>query len=200
MKIYIASQNPDKIKEIAAVLDTRISLLSVYELGVIDELAETGTTLTANALQKARYIYQTFDVSCFADDSGLEVDSLNGEPGVHSARYAGEQKNPKENIQLLLQKLAQKENRKARFKTVLALILNKSEYVFEGEITGVITQEPRGGNGFGYDPIFIPDGYTNTFAEMEPEEKNKISHRSKAVEKLAAFLQKNKNLINSKSL
>ena len=196
MKIYIASQNQDKIREIASVLDNDVSLLSVLELGLKNELPETGKTLTANALQKARFIYEKFGVDCFADDTGLEVEALDGAPGVYSARYAGEQKNSKDNMRLLLKNLIGVANRKACFKTVIALLICGKEYIFEGEVNGTIAHDPVGEKGFGYDPVFLPEGNTKTFAEMTLQEKNKISHRARAVEKLSQFLNVNKNLFS----
>ncbi|HYG52904.1 MAG TPA: RdgB/HAM1 family non-canonical purine NTP pyrophosphatase, partial [Flavobacteriales bacterium] len=157
----------------------------------LEDLEESGTTLKANALQKARFTHQKFGVNCFADDSGLEVYSLGGAPGVYSARYAGEQRNANDNIDLLLKNLEGKINRKACFKTVIALIIDGKEFFFEGKIDGEISNEKRGDKGFGYDPVFIPEGHVKTFAQMEPEEKNAISHRAIAVKKLAHFLKEN---------
>lgn len=190
-EIFVATQNPHKIKEIQDLLVGKVNLKSIFTLGQLDELEETGTTLTENALQKARFIQQKFKVNCFADDSGLEVEALHNAPGVYSARYAGEQKNADDNMNLLLKNLEDKSNRNAQFKTVIALMLNGQEYIFEGSIQGKIINEKRGANGFGYDPIFVPNGYDLTFAELDSFVKNKISHRAIAVNKLADFLKTN---------
>lgn len=165
-----------------------INLLSLYDIHFTEEIAETAATIEGNALLKAKTIAEKFGTNCFADDSGLLVDALNGAPGVYSARYAGEQKNDKDNIDKLLFELKDMDNRKAHFKTVMALVLDGKEYVFEGRVTGTITQDLRGSNGFGYDPVFMPDGYPKTFAEMSFEEKNSISHRKIALKKLLDFL------------
>lgn len=163
---------------------------SMRSLGINEDIPEDQQTLEGNALQKARFLYDRTGESCFADDTGLEVDALNGAPGVYSARYAGEAKNSLDNMALLLKNMSGKQNRKARFRTVIALILDGKEYLFEGVVKGTIAEEPRGTAGFGYDPLFVPDGYSTTFAEMDSEAKNAISHRGRAVEKLAAFLLK----------
>lgn len=190
MKIlYAATQNPNKIREIQSLLADKCQVLSVFDLAVTEELPETGNTLEANAMQKARYIYDRFGVNCFADDTGLEVDILNGEPGVYSARYAGPGKDAVANMDLLLLKLEGKTNRSACFKTVIALILDGEEHLFKGVINGNIISEKRGTGGFGYDPVFVPEGHTRTFAEMSIEEKNTISHRAIAVKKMAGFLK-----------
>jgi XTP/dITP diphosphohydrolase len=189
--LYIASQNQHKITEINHVLNGKYAVASIFTLGHMNELEENGTTLVENALQKARFIHQKFNVNCFADDSGLEVESLNGEPGVHSAHYASALRNANDNMDLLLKKLAGNSNRSACFKTVIALILDGNEFIFEGKIQGQITNEKRGLNGFGYDPVFIPAGHEKTFAQMEPNQKNAISHRAIAVNKLVKFLNKN---------
>ena len=163
---------------------------SMRSLGINEDIPEDQLTLQGNALQKARFLYDRTGESCFADDTGLEVDALNGAPGVYSARYAGEAKNSLDNMALLLKNMSGIQNRKARFRTVIALILDGKEYLFEGIVNGTIAEEPRGTAGFGYDPLFVPDGYSTTFAEMDSEAKNAISHRGRAVEKLAAFLLK----------
>jgi XTP/dITP diphosphohydrolase len=163
--------------------------LSLKDINYTDEIEENETTLEGNALIKAKTIFKSLQENCFADDSGLLVDALNGEPGVYSARYAGSQKNDNDNMNKLLDKLKDIENRKAQFKTVLALILNEKEYLFEGIVHGVIAHEKKGTQGFGYDPIFIPDGYSKTFAELTSSEKSTISHRSIALKKLITFLQ-----------
>ena len=163
---------------------------SMRSLGINEDIPEDQQTLEGNALQKARFLYDRTGESCFADDTGLEVDALNGVPGVYSARYAGEAKTSLDNMALLLKNMSGIQNRKARFRTVIALILDGKEYLFEGIVNGTIAEEPRGTAGFGYDPLFVPDGYSTTFAEMDSEAKNAISHRGRAVEKLAAFLLK----------
>lgn len=163
---------------------------SMRSLGINEDIPEDQQTLEGNALQKARFLYDRTGESCFADDTGLEVDALNGAPGVYSARYAGEAKNSLDNMALLLKNMSGIQNRKARFRTVIALILDGKEYLFEGVVKGTIAEEPRGTAGFGYDPLFVPDGYSTTFAEMDSEAKNAVSHRGRAVEKLAAFLLK----------
>lgn len=187
-KLIFASQNPGKIAEIEAILSDFAEVSGLDQFNLREELPETCATLRANALQKARYITDLFHVNCFADDSGLEVEALDGAPGVYSARYAGEEKDAEANMNKLLSELNGNPNRRACFKTVIALILDGVEYVFEGKINGRITSEKRGKSGFGYDPVFVPDGHDLTFAEMSPEEKNKISHRAVAVQKLREFL------------
>jgi XTP/dITP diphosphohydrolase len=188
VKIILATQNPKKIEEIRSKL-TAFEVVGLDPREFPNELLETGETLEANALQKARQVYAVTQTTCFADDTGLEVEALDGEPGVYSARYAGEQKNSEDNMNLLLEKLSGKVNRKAQFRTVIALIYEGKEYLFEGICKGEIIASNRGTLGFGYDPIFVPDGYDTTFAEMELAEKNKISHRGLAVEKLVSFLK-----------
>lgn len=190
LQIYLASQNQHKIKEINAILDGVVKVSSIYEFNLTIELPETGSTLVENSLQKARYIYSHFKVNCFADDTGLEIDALNGQPGVYSARFAGEPKNPEANLQKVLTMMKNETNRKACFKTVIALILEGKEYLFEGQIDGGIIENQVGNEGFGYDPIFVPNGYDKTFSEMDADLKNKISHRAIAVNKLAEFLKK----------
>lgn len=190
MKLLFATHNPNKLKEIQSLLPASIELFSLDDIGCKEEIPETSKTIEGNALQKARYVKKKYGYDCFADDTGLEVEILNGEPGVYSARYAGEQKNDATNIEKLLSNLKQETNRAAQFKTVIALILNGEEFLFEGFCEGEIGREPKGNKGFGYDPIFIPDGYTETFAEISLDEKNKIGHRGKAVRKLIGFLSK----------
>lgn len=186
--LVFASHNAHKVKEINQLLDGKYNLQSLAESGFTEEIEETGSTLTENALLKARSIYSKLHGDCFADDTGLEVDALGGRPGVYSARYAGEPKNDRNNILLLLQELNGIEKRTARFKTVIALIIRGKEYLFEGVVEGRISEEMRGNNGFGYDPVFIPAGNHTTFAEMTAVQKNDISHRAIAVRKLADFL------------
>lgn len=188
--LVFASNNPYKIKEIQLLLPKEITILSLEEIGCLEDIPETAPTIEGNAILKANYVTEKYGYSCFADDTGLEVAGLNGEPGVYSARYAGEQKNADDNMNKLLANLADKENRNAQFKTVICLNLDGNQHLFEGIIKGEIINEKRGLEGFGYDPIFIPNGYSKTFAEMPIAEKSKISHRGLAVEKLVAFLTK----------
>jgi XTP/dITP diphosphohydrolase len=188
MKIYFASQNRNKIREISAVLPSGIELLGIDEV-TSEELEETGSTLEENAVQKAVFVAEKTGENAFADDTGLEIDALNGAPGVISARYAGEQKVAADNCAKVLSELNGVTNRKAQFRTVIALIVDKKQHLFEGVVHGSITHELRGSSGFGYDPIFIPDGSTKTFAEMTLEEKNQWSHRARAVKKLIDFLE-----------
>jgi XTP/dITP diphosphohydrolase len=187
--LVFATNNPHKLKEVQHALGDRFTLVTLNAVGISDDIPEDHDTLQDNALQKARYVYSKTGQSCFADDTGLEVEALNWEPGVYSARYAGNAKNSKENIQKLLSKLKGVENRRARFRTAIALILNGEEFLFEGVVWGKIIDQERGGDGFGYDPIFVPDGFTETFAEMPLLLKNQISHRGKAVEELCKFLK-----------
>jgi XTP/dITP diphosphohydrolase len=189
MKICFATQNHHKIKEVQSLLGEQFQVLTPADLGISEELPEDFDTLHENAMQKARYISDRFDVLSFADDSGLEVDALQGEPGVYSARYAGPEKNNEANMELLLNKLKDKNNRKAQFRTVIALAGFGEHKVFEGVIRGEILHEKRGLKGFGYDPIFVPDGYSLSFAQMEKDQKNDISHRAIAVKKLVSYLK-----------
>jgi XTP/dITP diphosphohydrolase len=188
-ELVFASHNRHKTKEINELLSGVYRVLSLDECGITDEIEETGATLDENALLKARYVFDRIHKNCFADDTGLEVESLNGRPGVYSARYAGPQKNSSDNIGLLLKELEGHANRKARFRTVVALILNGKEYLFEGVVEGSIALACAGEEGFGYDPVFIPDGSNRTFAQMSSAEKNAISHRARAVELLVGFLR-----------
>lgn len=188
--LYLATQNKHKVEELSALLQDHFTVRDLSSLALTEEIPETGTTLTENSLQKARYIAEKFQVSCLADDSGLEVEALNGAPGVYSARYAGEPKDDQANLQLLLQNLAGFTNRRARFVTVLTYFDHSSYYSFEGEIQGTIVESPRGTQGFGYDPIFQPELETRTFAEMALAEKNLIAHRARALEKFKNFLDK----------
>jgi non-canonical purine NTP pyrophosphatase, rdgB/HAM1 family len=194
MKLVLASNNKHKLEEMRAILANDIEILSLADIDCHDEIPEEQDTIEGNALQKARYIYDKFGMNCFADDTGLEVECLGGEPGVYSARYAGEHPTFADNIAKLLANMEGKDNRKARFRTAIALIIDGKEHIFEGEVNGQIIKEYRGHNGFGYDPVFLPDGYNETFAELSAEIKNKISHRGNAAKKLADFLNKlNKN-------
>ena len=188
MKLVLASNNKHKLEEMRAILGNDIEILSLSDINCHDEIPEEQDTIEGNAMQKAHYIHDKFGVDCFADDTGLEVECLGGEPGVYSARYAGEHPTFADNIAKLLANMDEKENRKARFRTAIALILNGEEHIFEGEVNGQIIKEYRGHNGFGYDPVFLPDGYSQTFAELPAEIKNKISHRGNAAKKLAEFL------------
>ncbi|MFP4047852.1 MAG: non-canonical purine NTP diphosphatase [Bacteroidales bacterium] len=190
MELLFATNNPHKKKEIQDLLDESFNILSLEDVGYIGDIPEDKNTLEENAMQKAEYIYEITGMNCFADDTGLEVDALKGKPGVYSARYAGEQKNSEANIQKLLKELEGKSNRKAHFRTVIALVLDGEQYFFEGIVNGKIIHTKKGESGFGYDPVFIPDGYDITFAEMPLRLKNQISHRSRAMNKLTSFLKK----------
>ncbi|MGL4908085.1 MAG: non-canonical purine NTP diphosphatase [Bacteroidales bacterium] len=188
MQLIFATNNQHKLEEVKKILPANVSLLSLTQCGISEEIPEEQDTLEGNALQKARYIFERTGKDCFADDTGLEIDALDGAPGVYSARYAGEEKNMKKNIQKLLQNLQSKDNRKAHFRTVIALILGGKEYLFEGIMQGSIIQDVRGSQGFGYDPIFCPEGYSITLGEMSIAKKNRISHRGHAIQKLTKFL------------
>lgn len=188
ISIVFASNNQHKINEIQQLIHAELKLLSLDSIGCVEEIPETALTIEGNAILKANYVTEKYGHYCFADDTGLEVEALNGEPGVYSARYAGEQKNANDNMQKLLKNLGSSTQRNAQFKTIICLNINGEQHLFEGIVKGKIGLEPKGNQGFGYDPIFIPDGYTTTFAEMSMEEKSKISHRGLAVEKLVRFL------------
>ena len=188
-KLVVATNNAHKLEEISAILGTEMELLSLKDIQCEADIPETADTLEGNARQKARYIYDNYQMDCFADDTGLEVESLNGAPGVFSARYAGEGHDSEANMQKLLHELEGKENRKAQFRTAICLIMEGKEYLFEGIVKGEIIEEKRGGAGFGYDPIFVPEGFDKTFAELGNDIKNTISHRALAVEKLCRFLK-----------
>lgn len=188
MRLVFATQNAHKAAEVNALVGEGFEILSLKDINCGDDIAEYGKTLEENAIIKARYIYQKYEVDCFADDTGLVTEALDGEPGVYSARYAGNHKSDKDNINLLLEKLANKPNRRAAFETVICLILKGEEIVFTGKLDGHITELPRGSNGFGYDPVFVPDGSHLTLAELSLEEKNKISHRAKAFNQLKDYL------------
>lgn len=189
MKLVFATNNQHKLKELQAILGDHFELLSLKDIGCFEEIPEEQPTLEGNARQKAEYIYEKFGFSCFADDTGLEIDALKGEPGVYSARYAGEAKDQQANMDKVLARLINEENRKARFRTVISLVLDGEEKQFDGIVEGEITRDKRGGSGFGYDPIFLPNGYEKTFAEMDLSEKNQISHRARAVQKLVEYLK-----------
>lgn len=188
MKILFASSNENKIKEIKALLPEGIELVTLADIGFTEEIPETSPTIEENAIQKATFLADKLSIPCFADDTGLVIPKLKGEPGVYSARYAGEQRNADDNMNLVLQKLENKTARSAHFLTVIALHIFNKTVVFEGQIDGTIIQEKRGTNGFGYDPIFVPENGTKTFAEMTNEEKNGISHRGRALAKMIDFL------------
>ena len=188
INIVFASNNQNKINEIQAMLPAEINILSLEDIGCFEEIPETAETIEGNAILKANYVTYNYGYDCFADDTGLEVHALNGEPGVYSARYAGEQKNSEDNMEKLLRELSTKQDRSAQFKTVIALNLNSSQHTFEGIVKGEIAFGKSGEKGFGYDPIFRADGYSETFAELSSEEKNRISHRGIAVSKLIDFL------------
>lgn len=188
MELVFASNNPHKVKEINSILGNSFKLLSLSDINIFEDIPENEPVLEGNALAKARFVNEATGKNVFADDTGLEIESLGGQPGVHSARFAGDNKDSSANIKKVLTLLGKNENRKARFRTVIALIIDKKEYLFEGTVNGTIINELRGSEGFGYDPIFIPDGKKNTFAEMELSEKNTVSHRARAFEKLKDFL------------
>ena len=187
-KIVFATGNQNKLKEVKSAVDG-FKIVGLTDLDITEEIPETGTTLKENALQKARYVYDKTGLNCFSDDTGLEIEALNNKPGVYSARYAGADCSAENNMQKVLKELYSIRNRKAKFKTVIALILNGEEYFFDGTVNGKILEEKTGSGGFGYDPIFKPEGYKETFAEMSIGLKNKISHRGLAVKKLVSFLE-----------
>lgn len=189
MEIVFATNNPHKIKEVNEVLGNAFKIKSLQEIGCQEELPETQPTLEGNALQKARHVLDHYGADCFSEDTGLEIEALNGEPGVITARYAGADRDPHANMNLVLQKLAGEVNRNAQFRTVIALLINGEEHLFEGVVKGQIAYKKCGTGGFGYDPIFIPDGYDKTFAELPSEIKNGISHRARATRKLIDFLK-----------
>ncbi len=188
-KLVFATNNAHKLREINEMLSGEFELLSLNDIGCLDEIPETGETLETNATQKSSYIWNKYAIDCFADDTGLEIEALNNEPGVYSARYAGESKSAEANVEKVLEKMEGMTNRNARFRCVISLIVNGKETQFEGVVNGKIIDERRGSTGFGYDPIFVPNGHSHTFAEMAPDEKNNISHRGNAFEKLAKYLK-----------
>jgi XTP/dITP diphosphohydrolase len=190
VKLVFATNNRHKLEEVSAKLNGAIELVTLHDIGCDEDIEETGATFYENASIKSRYVYQNYKLNCFGDDSGLEVEALNGEPGVYSARYAGEHGNHDANIHKVLEKLSETQNRRARFISVISLMWKGSEHFFEGTVEGTIRHERTGTGGFGYDPIFQPDGFDITFAEMTLEEKNMLSHRARAVEKLVAFLNR----------
>ncbi len=188
MKIVFATNNPNKLKEIQALMPAGIEIISLKEIGCTEDIPETGETLEANAFQKARYLKENYGYDCFADDTGLEVEAINGAPGVYSARYAGPERSAEANMAKILEELTGKENRKAQFRTAIALILNGEERLFEGMVEGHISEAKQGEEGFGYDPIFLPENYQRSFAQMTIDEKGAISHRGRAIRKLVDFL------------
>jgi XTP/dITP diphosphohydrolase len=188
MELVFASNNPHKVREISSLLGNSFILKSLSDINITEDIPENEPSLEGNALAKARYVFEATGMNVFADDTGLEVEALNGLPGVHSARFAGENKDSSANIDKVQKMLGENENRRARFRTVIALIFEENEYLFEGLVDGIIIREKRGSGGFGYDPVFVPAGKTLTFAEMELEEKNTLSHRARAFEKLRSFL------------
>lgn len=195
MRLCFATNNKHKIEEVKHIVGHHFEIVSLADINCNEELPETRETLEGNSLQKAEYVFQHYHTACFADDTGLEVEALNGAPGVYSARYAGPQKNSEDNISLLLQNLEGSTNRKARFRTVITLVgLTDQPVYFEGIINGTIIPQRRGSSGFGYDPVFVPDGYTRTFAEITLVEKNDLSHRAIAVKKLSEYLRQFQHL------
>jgi len=194
MKLVFASNNLNKIKEIQQLVPSSIQIVSLQDIGCIEDIPETADTIEGNAILKANYVTEKYGLNCFADDSGLEVDALNGAPGVYSARYAGEPKNDDNNMNKLLSNLKDKANKKANFKTVICLNINGEQHLFTGIINGKIIDEKVGNNGFGYDPIFVAEGYSKTFAELSMNEKTNISHRGLAVKQLVDFCSKLQDL------
>ena len=189
MELCFATNNLHKIQEVQAILSGRYTILSLADIGCTEELLEEHDTIPGNSFQKADYVFRTYNVSCFADDSGLEIEALDGAPGVHSAYFAGPQRSHQDNMNLVLSKLNNTDNRKAHFRTVITLVTPSITQQFEGILRGMILTEKRGAGGFGYDPIFLPDGYSKTLAEMSAEEKNQISHRARAIAQLIEFLK-----------
>lgn len=191
MKLVFATNNRHKLDEVRAIVGNRVEVLSLNDIGCHDDIPETADTLQGNALIKARYIHEKFGVDCFADDTGLEVEALDGAPGVYSARYAGKECDSEANMQKLLQNLTGKSNRNAQFRTVIALIIKGEEKLFNGIVKGTITEDKRGDSGFGYDPVFIPEGFSESFAQMSGDMKNSISHRYRATLELSNYLKEN---------
>ena len=189
MKLVFATNNKHKLEEVRAIIGDRVEILSLNDIDCHDDIPETADTLQGNALIKARYIHEKYNVDCFADDTGLEVEALDGAPGVYSARYAGEECDSQANMHKLLENLTGENNRKAQFRTVIALIIKGEEKLFNGIVKGEISREKMGNSGFGYDPIFIPEGSSKSFAQMSSEMKNSISHRYRATEQLSNYLK-----------
>jgi XTP/dITP diphosphohydrolase len=200
MDIVFATNNENKLKEIKNILGNSFRLLSLKDFKIEDDIPENEPTLEENAMYKAKYIYKKLNMNIFADDTGLEIDALNGAPGVHSARFAGESKDSDANIEKVHSLMGSTKNRKARFRTVIALILDGKEFIFEGIVTGEIINEKRGSEGFGYDPVFVPEGRKHTFAEMTLDEKNLISHRARAFEKFRKFLSDYRQTNNKENI
>ncbi len=192
-KLVFATNNAHKLEEVRAILAGKYEVAGLKDIGFNGDIPETGTTLDENASIKSHFVADRYWMNCFADDTGLEVEALDGAPGVYSARYSGKDATYEKNVDKLLKELSGKTNRAARFRTVISLLLDGQEYKFEGVVTGKIIEERRGKGGFGYDPVFVPDGYEQTFAEMEPDLKNKISHRGRAIRKFAEFLRPEEN-------
>ena len=191
MKLVFATNNKHKLQEVRDIVGDRVEVLSLADIGCYDDIPETADTLQGNALIKARHIYEKYGLDCFADDTGLEVEALDGAPGVYSARYAGEECDSEANMQKLLQNLTGKTNRNAQFRTVIALIINGEEKLFNGIVKGAIATEKKGDSGFGYDPVFVPEGYSESFAQMSSEMKNSMSHRFRATQQLGEYLKEN---------
>ncbi len=200
MKLVFATNNPNKLKEMKQLLPESIELLSLKDIDCDDQIKETGKTIRENAYVKSRYIYEKFGMNCFADDTGLEVYAIGGRPGVYSARFAGPACRAEDNIEKVLAEMKGTDNRKANFRTVISMIIDGHEVIFEGVINGVITEIPEGENGFGYDSVFLPDGFDKTFAEMSDKEKNSISHRGIAVQKLVSYIDENVEFSSQKLL
>lgn len=188
-RIIFATSNPNKVREVKEMLDGQYEVLSLKDIGCFEDIPETAPTFEGNALQKARYVLDKFGYDCFSEDTGLEIDALNGEPGIYTARYAGPERDADSNMAKAIKELKGKTNRGAQFRTAMALIIAGKEHIFEGIVRGTIREARSGSGGFGYDPIFEPEGYDITFAEMDKEEKNKISHRGRALRKLIEFLK-----------
>ena len=188
-KLVFATNNDHKLRELREILSAEFELLSLNDIGCNDDIPETGTTLEINAAQKSFYIWDKYGINCFADDTGLEIEAIDNEPGVYSARYAGEGRNASDNMLKVLEKMKNETNRSARFRCVISLVINGVEKQFEGIVEGTILAEKHGEAGFGYDPIFMPDGFNQSFAEMSPKDKNQISHRGRAVMKLVDYLK-----------
>lgn len=191
MKLVFATNNKHKLQEVRDIVGDRVEVLSLADIGCHDDIPETADTLQGNALIKARHIYEKYGLDCFADDTGLEVEAFDGAPGVYSARYAGEECDSEANMQKLLQNLTGKTNRNAQFRTVIALIINGEEKLFNGIVKGAIATEKKGDSGFGYDPVFVPEGHSESFAQMSSEMKNSMSHRFRATQQLGDFLKEN---------
>ena len=191
MKLVFATNNKHKPQEVRDIVGNRVEVLSLSDIGCCDDIPETADTLQGNALIKARHIYGKYGIDCFADDTGLEVEALGGAPGVYSARYAGEECDSEANMRKLLENLTGKSNRNAQFRTVIALIIDGKEMLFDGIVKGTIATEKKGDSGFGYDPIFIPEGHTESFAQMSGEMKNSMSHRFRATQQLGDYLKEN---------